>query len=59
MLHRQAAKSLCYNAAVEEASVSENCCIGTRIAHALIVGVSEGSLAENTVCFTVCFCAQG
>ena len=28
-----------YNAAVGEASVSENCCIGTRIAHALTVGV--------------------
>ena len=59
MLHRQAVEIVCYNAAVEEASVSENCCIGMRMAYALTVGVSEESLVENTVCFTACFCDQG
>ena len=38
---------MCYNAAVEETSVSENCCIRARMAYALVVGVAEGNLAGN------------
>ena len=35
---------MCYNAAVEEASVSENCCIGMRMAYALAVEFSGENL---------------
>ena len=38
---------MCYNVAVEETAVSENCCIRTRMAYALVVEFSGESLTGN------------